>query len=293
MRCVPRVRKVCGYGMWFYGCACASRAYGYFMVCGLCGDDATSSQKSISCGVRFFICKGMKNCRITQVFQQVFLGFFLLLFPLLFQSVFPLLFLSFSLPFPYLFQSVLMCHPLLQKWPLSPSVTSLREISQAFPCRTLLRICPLSRTGDRRLIFQSPSLDTPRFYCCWRYWTAFLPLFAEKRCVLGRCGANHWRGLDFTAAGACFRGYFRHGGRRGKNVCKCLILLWLGCYGWMWRLGLDLLVQQLRTMSDASEFSNEVLDCECVSLSSCVSTHHRTIAPSYHLCVFMVQREGC
>ena len=97
--------------------------------------------------------------------------------------------------------------------------------------------------------------------------------------VLGRCGANHWRALDFTAAGACFRGYFLHGGRMSKNVCKCLILLWLGCPGWVWRLGLDLLVFQLRTTSDARGFSNEVLDYEGVSLSSCVSTHHRTIAP--------------
>ena len=129
--------------VWFYGCACASRAYGYFMVCGLCGDDATSSQKNISCGVRFFICKGMKNCRITQVFQQVFLGFFYCFF------------LSFS--------NLLLCVTLLQKWPLSPSVTPLREISQAFPCQTLLRSCSLSRTGDRRLIFQSSSLDTPDF----------------------------------------------------------------------------------------------------------------------------------
>ena len=117
-----------------------------------------------------------------------------------------------------------------------------------------------------------------------------LPLFAEKRCVLGRCGANHWRALDFTAAGACFRGYFLHGGRWGKNVCKYLILLWLGCSGWVRRLGLDLLVQQLRTMSDASEFSNEVLDYECVSLSSCVSTHHRTIAP--FMCFYGAEGRG-
>lgn len=64
-------------------------------------------------------------------------------------------------------------------------------------------------------------------------------------------------------------------------------LFWLGV-----AVGLDLLVQQLRTTSDARGFSNEVLDYECVSLSSCVSTHHRTIAPSHHRCVFMVQRGG-
>lgn len=88
-------------------------------------------------------------------FSASFSRLFLLLFPLLSQSVFPLLSSPFSIS-SYV-------SPLLQKWPLSPSVTPLREISQAFPCRTLLRICPLSRTGDRRLIFQSPSLDTPDF----------------------------------------------------------------------------------------------------------------------------------
>lgn len=127
--------------VWFYGCACASRAYGYFMVYGLCGDDASSSQKNISCGVRFFICKGMKNCRITQVFLQVFLGFFYCFFHC-FSNLFSRCFSS-----PFSICSYVS--PLLQKWPLRPSVTPLREISQAFPCRTLLRSCPLSRTGDR------------------------------------------------------------------------------------------------------------------------------------------------
>jgi hypothetical protein len=67
-------------------------------------------------------------------------------------------------------------------------------------------------------------------------------------------------------------------------------MLWLGCSGWVWRLGLDLLVQQLRTTNDARRFSNEVLDYECVSLSSCVSTHHRTIAPSHHLCFLLSKK---
>ena len=100
-------------------------------------------------------------------FSASFSRLFLLLFPLLFQSVLPLLFLIFFNLFSRCFSSPFsICSyvsPLLQKWPLSPSVTPLREISQAFPCRTLLRSCPLSRTGDRRLIFQSPSLDTPDF----------------------------------------------------------------------------------------------------------------------------------
>ncbi len=134
MPCVPRVRMVCGYGVWFYGCACASRAYGCFIMCGLCGDDATSSQKSISFGVRFFICKGMKNCRITQVFQQVFLGFFTA-FPHLFQSVFPA-------AFPHLFQSALMCHPPVAEMAIEPiRHPSQRDIS-SLPLPTLLRSCP-------------------------------------------------------------------------------------------------------------------------------------------------------
>lgn len=65
-------------------------------------------------------------------------------------------------------------------------------------------------------------------------------------------------------------------------------MLWLDCPGRVWRLGLDLLVQQLRTTNDARGFSNEVLDYEGVSLSFCVSTHHRTID------VFLWCRgEGC
>ena len=117
--CAPRAYG-CVVMVWFYGCACASRAYGCFYGVWLCGDDASSSQKNISCGVRFFICKGMKNCRITQVFQQVFLGFFYCFF----LTFFNLFFRCFSSPFS-------ICSyvsPLLQKWPLSPSVTPLREI---------------------------------------------------------------------------------------------------------------------------------------------------------------------
>ena len=248
------------------------------MVCGCVETMPLLHRKTSRVGYVFFICKGMKNCRITQVFQQVFLGFFycfFLTFFNLFFRCFPHLFLTFFSPFS-------ICSyvsPLLQKWPLSPSVTPLREISQAVPCRTLLRSCPLSRTGDRSRFSIPHPLIPPILLLLLALLGCLLPLFAEKRCVLGCCRTNHWRALDFAAAGACFRGYFRHGGRRSKNVCKCLILLWLGCSGWMRRLGLDLLMFQLRTTSDASEFFNEVLDYECVSLSSCVSTHHRTIAP--------------
>ena len=134
MRCVPRVRM------------------GVFMVYGLCGDDATSSQKSISCGVRFFICKGMKNCRITQVFLQVFLGFFTAFsitfpicfpaaFPQLFQSVFPLLFLTFF--------NLFLCVTPVAEMAIEPIRHPSQRDTQAFPCRTILRRCPLSRTGDR------------------------------------------------------------------------------------------------------------------------------------------------
>ena len=124
--------------VWFYGCACASRAYGYFMVYGLCGDDATSSQKNISCGVRFFICKGMKNCRITQVFQQVFLGFFYCffhcfsnLFSRCFSSPFSICFFAASLTFFNLF----LCVTPVAEMAIEPIRHPSQRDIQAFPCR--------------------------------------------------------------------------------------------------------------------------------------------------------------
>lgn len=39
--------------------------------------------------------------------------------------------------------------------------------------------------------------------------------------VFGSCGANHWRALDFTAAGACFRGFRLLGDALGGAQGHC------------------------------------------------------------------------
>lgn len=144
MRCVPRVRM----GVWLW---CGSMGVRVphvrmgILWCGLCGDDASSSQKSISCGVRFFICKGMKNCRITQVFLQVFLGFFYCFFhcfsnlffrcfPQLSQSVFPLLFLTFF--------NLFLCVTPVAEMAIEPIRHPSQRDTQAFPCRTSCAAVP-------------------------------------------------------------------------------------------------------------------------------------------------------
>jgi hypothetical protein len=88
-------------------------------------------------------------------FSASFSRLFLLLFSHLFQSVFSLLFLTFF--------NLFLCVTPVAEMAIEPIRHPSQRDTQAFPCRTLLRSCPLRRTGDRRLIFQFPSLDTPDF----------------------------------------------------------------------------------------------------------------------------------
>ncbi|MBQ2298810.1 MAG: hypothetical protein II278_05485 [Bacteroidaceae bacterium] len=111
-------------------------------------------------------------------FSASFSRLFLLPFPHLFQSVFPLL----SSAFP-------ICSyvsPLLQKWPLSPSVTPLREISQAFPPNDPAQLS-LCRTGDRSRFF-NPHPLTPPILLLLALLGCLLPLFAEKSAFWGAVG---------------------------------------------------------------------------------------------------------
>lgn len=99
-------------------------------------------------------------------FSASFSRLFLLLFPLLFQSVFSLLPSAFPICFPAAFLTffnLFLCVTPVAEMAIEPIRHPSQRDIQAFPCRTLLRSCPLSRTSDRRLIFQSPSLDTPDF----------------------------------------------------------------------------------------------------------------------------------
>lgn len=162
--------KTRAYGV-YDDAVCASRAYGVWLWCGSMGVRVPRvrmgvlwcvavwrrchffTEKHLVWGTFFHMQRYEKlsnYASFSASFSRLFYCFFLT-FPNLFSR-------CFSSPFP-------ICSyvsPLLQKWPLSPSVTPLREMSQALPPNAPAQLS-LSRTGDRSLIFQSPSLDTPDF----------------------------------------------------------------------------------------------------------------------------------
>lgn len=169
---------VCGYGVVLWVCVCLACIWVFYGVWAVWRRCHFFTEKHLVWGTFFHMQRYEKMSNYAS-FSASFSRLFLLPFPLLFQSVFPLL--------PSAFPIRSYVSPLLQKWPLSPSVTPLREISQALPPNAPAQLS-LSGTGDRRLIFQSPSLDTPRFYCRWRYWAAFCRFLLKKSAFWGAVG---------------------------------------------------------------------------------------------------------